>query len=386
MKRLLFALPVMILMMSLIPAKDQYVQFAEAKAKMQQAPYNDPNVFRLYFDRMGFLYPDYNLTDAQLKASYSMLKGVYFNDNKLYNSICEAYRVKPKADVENLSTDNDPLQDAIVNGAAAHINEMSKNYTRLVVLIHGGNKAPMGEDGSGADFDKMRNTISNRLPGEKIMYVEIYWDGCHDNSATMANMDKVWENAQIASCNAGLELRRIFNKVKKDKVYVVTHDLGASVATAALFNVHKFRTTAETNPDLAFEKLYDNNKYQTPSGVYKVGMLAPTIPGENTFDDYYQRTARPGQMSYNNYRFVTSYNANDEILSKWVSSPAYLGNTTLGCQHGEIYSLTNRFNNDVFNSIDFSKDPYGNPQTNHTVQGYLGAEAFGRFATDLFQN
>lgn len=385
MKKFLLIIPAAALLFSFVlPTRDLYVPFGEVKSKMEQPPYADMNVYRIYFDRLGYMYPDQSISDADMKNNYCMLKSYYFNNGKTYEQLCSHYGATPRKDVENLNTENDPLQAALVQRTADYINKQGKGYDRVIFLVHGADKTPMGETGSGSQYDMMRIALSNRLPNEKLFFVEVYWDGCYD--AANNRLQTIWDNAKYSSCNTGLELRRILNKLKKPTVYVVTHGLGASVITTALFNVHKYPGTAETNTDLMFEKRYESDVYQTPSNILKIGMLAPSIPGQNTFDEYYERTARPQQMDYNNYRFVVGYNSNDEVLTELVSQPLNLGRSTLGCQYNEMFSLLNRYNRNVFDSTDFSYTAAGNAQTSHNLPDYVSADAFNRFANNLFKN
>lgn len=386
MKKLFLLAPAIMLLAFIAPIKDLYVQLGAAKQTMEQAPYASPDVVRVYFDRMGFIYPDYVIPDAKLRDdNYSMLRSYYYNNPATYGYICSYYGVHPKADIENLQPDNDPLQRAIIDGLAKRINDKGRSYSKLVYLIHGFNKEPMGDDGAEAQFRELSSRLASLMPSEKILYVEVYWDGCYDRGSR-ANAVKMWDNAQLHSCNVGLELRRLLNHMDRQQVYVLTHSLGASVITTALFNVEKFRGTPETNADLYFQKHYDDTTYQTPSYLVKVGMLAPAIPGDNTFDDYYKRTNRPQQMGYNNYRFVVGFNHNDQVLEKFIGSPAFLGSTTLGCSNKEIYKFVTRFNKDVCDTTDFCYLPNGAPQYDHSLTTYANNTAFNRFANNVFTN
>jgi hypothetical protein len=93
--------------------------------------------------------------------------------------------------------------------------------------------------------------------------------------------------------NTGLELRRLLVGISNQKINVITHSHGAGVITAALFNVRKFdedRKVFSTEFTEEIDLKYKMKIYDCATQEFHVGMLAPAIPGENVFDEYFQRT------------------------------------------------------------------------------------------------
>lgn len=355
-----------------------YVKFGAAKIELNNA--NPNNVIRLFFDRYGYLYPNYPIDDKIIQINDSRLEVVFKNNPDLYKDICQSESPDNPLlnSCNNHDTDKDPLQHTLINKA---INSINKNAIdrKLIFIIHGFNKHPLLPENGSSSYENLilRNEIQKEFPVDSFLFVEIYWDGCSQVNGTQTilessyNTFKIWDNAQAASNYIGLELRRILYGISANNIYIVTHSLGASVITTALFNVEKFRDSRYMREII---ELYDDkNIYSTPTKQFSVGMLAPAIPGENTFDDYYKRTPALND-SINNFRFIIGFNSNDEVLRKFINLDRNLGVTSLGCRMDDLQKCENMLNNNgenIITHVNFSQYNSNLIHKNHPFKTYV---------------
>lgn len=347
-----------------------YVKFGNAKAVLQT---KKDGVLRIYFDRWGNIYPDFPLNDSVIEKNASWLNGMYDNNPKLFSAIKKKYHLEPEATKEQ-------LQQEIVNDLAAKINEASKNK-QLVFLVHGFNKHPLKPSGASAydEFKCMREAIENKFPDKSIQFVEIYWDGCTwVNGAKwkeMISTVNVWNNAEAASNAVAIELRRILYRLNNENNIVITHSLGASVITCALFNANKFDLYNKVNSYKKYitDRYIDSTHYQTPIKLFRVGMLAPAIPGSNTFDDYYVRTPS-FPTGFANSTFIVGYNIYDPALTKTIGLAKSFGATSLGCLRSEVRNVEDSMNTKertLIEDVDFSLRADGSKQKIHDFSAYV---------------
>jgi hypothetical protein len=373
------ALVIALLFFACTPIKKLYVDFGAAKKELARK--ND-GVTRIYFDRYGALYPDIDIADALMRKHDSRLESVYQNEPEIRKQVQGKYGLP-----QDFTTE--ALQQKLVRHATSLINLEVKGK-ELVFLIHGFNKHPLlpGNSSASVEFGLLRQAITSQFSQRRFHFVEIYWDGCSwangPKRLTSFNTFKVWDNAEPASNNVGLELRRILYGLEHSSYYVVSHSLGAGVVTCALFNVEKF-PPGEFMREI--KSLYsDTVHYRTPVAKVKVGMLAPAIPGENTFNDYEERT--PASVPAFNDSYVVGFNRYDPALTKVIGLAKYAGATTLGCLPSEyttVQSMMNKNGHKVIDSTDFSFEGNGARQKKHEVGAYTGnARAMANFLDKVF--
>lgn len=366
------------------PIKKLYAKFGEAKPLLENK--ND-SVIRLFFDRQGFLYPDIEIADKEIASSYSQLNLVFSSNKNIYKKACVAHGLIDTGSVYN-------LQNKLVEQKVALLNKVPSAYD-LVFLIHGFNKHPTKPEKKSAydEYQALRQKITTDFPSRKFQFVEIYWDGCTwangRKSKENTNTFKFWDNSQAASNLVGLELRRILFGINRPKTYVITHSLGASVITCALFNADKFNLHNNINnfKRTIIEKYDDPITYRTPLSKFKVGMLAPAIPGENTFDEFSKRVPDKAS-SLDNYSFIIGYNANDQALIKKIGIPKYFGATSLGCLESEVRKVEKEINQhfpNLISDINFSNKDSGIPQSEHALLKYIrNTKPMNAFLNRLF--
>ncbi|TDE52716.1 hypothetical protein [Flavobacterium sp. GT3P67] len=359
-----------------------YINYGTVKKQFESA---NSDVAMIFFDRKGNMYPDYPIDDSFLRASDSRLEQYYENDSVTYNAICKQYNLKP--DIHNLSVTNSPLQEALISRKASQLNYSEKE---LFFIIHGYNEHPSkpDDDSSSMGMKKTKEWIESHYPN-RFLFVEVYWDGLsrqNGNKILLYNPVYIWDNAQASASNTGFELRRLFSKLNKKKKYVLTHSLGASVITTALFNVEKLKNAQLNELKMKFE----NPVYNSPSQEFHIGMIAPAIPGENTFLEYHNRTIKGKNIrtTDSNYFFITGFNSYDPVNSKGYSLSRFLGSTTLGCKRNELEKTRRIFMNEdfIFDYEDFSYFDGNRKQRSHSWLKYIENNFhFKNFAEKLIE-
>ncbi len=277
----------------------------------------------LYFDKEGYLYPDYFISNASLLQSDASLVKWYGNNQEVFFEVSKNYHCKfSKYSLENCNILNDSISSFYIK----QINQKKTDFNSLTFLIHGFRKPFIetnGDASSPADYKTIQETIS-QYTKTKTFFVEIYWDGLYGKrfSANLkANkiMYAVFEKSQINAEFVGASLKNIVSNAKFDTINIITHSLGAKVALFALLDMK-------------------NDNLKTPSNN-KINLIfiAPAISGELIVDNFYKRNTKIAYKTADNYHFSIIYNENDIALRKKVgfvgSEPYKHGNTTLGCNY-----------------------------------------------------
>lgn len=355
-----------------------YIQFGEAKSKYQLE--ND-SVLRVYFDRHGNIYPDTAIDDSTLRKNASILDLYYKNDPNKFVSLCIKEGIK-HPDISRYSETLSQFQSKLVQKYVSRINSMAYGK-EVVFIIHGFNDHPTkGEVNSFAENKATRNLIAHKFDNKHFLFVEVYWDGMSKENGNKcllvesANSFKIWNNSQVSATYAGLELRRIISHVKKDSLYAVTHSHGAGVITNALFNVVKFDSNYYLKGGKFIKAAFCDSLYNTPKQQIFVGMLAPAIPGQTVFDDYFKRTSsgkEVNELSANNLHFIIGFNYYDSITRKFYTKSSWFGTTTLACRYGELVKTITIMNNDptLLDFVDFSITRDKRKQRDHSWIKYL---------------
>lgn len=306
----------------------------------------DKNIVRVYFDKWGNLYPDAKLYipyKAFFDASHTgntyrennytgNLKLYYLRNPSALHALGEFYGI---TEVNSAAEMFETTEKAIVKRTADEINKLlnSGDSKTLVVFIHGFNDSdPTG------DYDQLRNEINNIGLSESkfFIYLEIFWDGLTSNQADPSKM-KIWGRAQKNSSNVSIGLRELLDNIGQNfKIRLITHSLGASIATGALFNTN----TKWDNRDKDYYKESINTPTPAQNNI-RLGMIAPAIPGVSTFTDFNNRGDHSITPEKNNInRIVLGINTKDYALKKRAfgkDNAGVFGATSLGCDYkGEI--------------------------------------------------
>lgn len=389
-------LSLIICISSCSPLKKLYVPFSEAKTKYEKL--ND-GVLRIYFDRLGFIYPDLEIKYETFKNSDGRLNNFYSQNRNEYEKLCRKYQVTPfLGDLNNVDASIEPIQRYLIQQYVNKINSFKKDR-ELIFIIHGFNEYPLeARDSSSFNSNFVtRKKIRAEYLDKDFYFVEIYWDGLSQEGGpkilNSLNSFKIWKYAQASATNAGMELRRILNKIKTEEFRVFTHSHGAAVITMALFNVEKFNEKDYSNPKswlYNIKQKFSNKNYNTPQQKVRVGMLAPAIPGENVFDEYFNRTinGKETKIKKTNFRFLVGFNENDQITSKYKIAAKKIGSTSLACKASELLRTENMFmNKHIIDYTNFSKFSDGSKQKDHSWLTYMDNKIpFESFIKELLTN
>lgn len=293
-------------------------------------------VIRVYIDKYGYFYPDSAIVISKKKfingnQCYSIVSNEkngnllqYFTTKKEEISKLANYYNVPI--IENDTVLFDSIQEKIIVRIATDICNLKKikQANELVIFIHGFNM-----EHPTPTYDKLRKYIELHMPNKKRVFMEIYWDGMSGEGSAPA---RFWGFAQLNSSYVSNAVRKIINVTGDDtKIRIITHSLGASVGTGALFNTNsKWKN--------AYNEQYYKERQIIPTpkqNDIRIGMIAPAIPGVNTFVDFNCRTIEKSFIDIkpeenNISRVVIGFKQEDKILKKYVNKPDKLGATTLG--------------------------------------------------------
>ncbi len=364
------------------PIKGLYNNFSAFKHQREiETEANKP--IRIFLDRWGDVYPDLIIEDNLFKRRNSTLENYFCtSDNlqKLYN----IYHIPYSGEMEKdgCKTRFNLIQEHLHKKLADSIDRLAM-HKKLVFLIHGYNNTA---ESASLAFSEMEKKIVERYPDQKILMVELYWDGLQDKNKDK-NSIKIWDNAQVSAAYVGMGLRNILNKLQTDNIYVISHSHGAAVITEALFNVRRFPLEYYKKHQDGKELVRFQESFHTPQNNFVIGMIAPAIPGMNVFYRYDQRTGPEGAFTstQKNYKFINGFNKNDKVVNKYIGISPYFGSTTLACDSLENIAVQKHFSSTpgLYVKVDFA--PLGYKQTSHQYLDYIKNPASTELLDKMFK-
>jgi hypothetical protein len=362
--------------------------------KSQQDLKGDSSSVNIYFDRNGTIYPDFSIPDNELRKYCTSLSSYYSHNLNMFKKILKSYGIKEVNQFDH--TELMILQDSIISRICIKIDKQSKEYDRINFLIHGFNKASFAVQSekkyttSDSDFIYVKDKIRD-LANKKLFFVQIYWDGLFAKSLKKL---KIWSYAQANSYYVGLELRKIIGRIDKNQITILTHSLGGNVATTCLFN-----DTSKLSKKVKYSYSYNNYKKLMFDSSYispctkdiKICMIAPAMPGTETFVDYFNRNcaATPGQDWY---KFMVVYNTCDPVLMKFLGNYGayHFGSTSLGVLTKEVRNVIDTFikhpNYNKIDTLNFSFYKEGIPNKSHYFTNYADNYRFNKVVDFLYNN
>jgi hypothetical protein len=356
-------------------------------------------VVRVYLDKFGYLYPDVAVGIDEHNfihpSRFSTAKTIgsanlyaYFERNKDdKNSLLNFYNV-PQTDV--FSKDYYAVQEKELQNVNRQVHKLvDKLHAKTIIfLIHGFNVNDPSDD-----YLYFENAVTTQGYDNTVkpVYIEIYWDGLSDKIAT--DILSVWPHAQNNTkwiCLAVRDLMR--HLTDRLDFVVVTHSLGASVGTGAIFN-----TSTKWKPS-GDKAEVDSISASIPAPVdvtVRLGMIVPAIPGGSTFTDFNKRSPDISAVSNNIRRVVIGYNPWDYATSKLKFASIY-GSTTLGCNfHRELDNVKDSLNKRGYSDdqqnlmivpILFSTPQILGKYEDHAFKAYMNDTTnFGMFLKKLFE-
>lgn len=302
-------------------------------------------VERIFLDKNGDYYPDFFISDTELKQSDSELFKWSKANVEKFIEIGKVYNLY----FVSFSDENyQMLQSKIIETRIESISDKSLNFQSVSVLIHGFRKPFKTRDRSIDSWSYDDNNFVGEIIKSKLantFIIEIYWDGAYDCCFTrkMKNNKVIFELFEkYATQNAistGYSLRQIISKLQTDKLNIISHSTGAIVSSTLLFNAYRNEVKSEfkdfNTPD---QKLVNHC------------LMAPAIPSK-PYEEYYDRNTDRKYREKDNYTLTVIYNEKDFVLLKkdpemlvFGPGPMKYGVTTLGCNHKkEIKKLENIF-------------------------------------------
>ena len=346
-------------------------------------PKPSKKVVRLYLDRYGQIYPSngfkadpniFYMRGDFCHSEYGRCRHgdaanlmTYFNyhDEDGFDEVAKAYKV----------SSFEGLQKKLLKEYAKTINSKLRESKskKLVFLIHG-----FDNSFTYWEYIRMREKINEYTGEDDIVYVELYWDALRDQNAAYT-----YSRAEINSLFVGYTLRKLLANIDENiNLTLLTHSIGASVATQALFNVDKWR-------DRYFQYYLDDIGFGLPTPKQQnitLAMLAPAIPGVQTFNDI-NNTSLDENDNENYKRIVVGYSEHDHVNGKGMYSifASRYGQHALAVSRSEVHrthkTLQKEHNDVKFLSANFTGDTKKNT---HTMSQYMDLGHFSDFIDDTF--
>ncbi|GAA4465069.1 hypothetical protein GCM10023093_16600 [Nemorincola caseinilytica] len=310
--------------------KDKYaVLFGKHNSRMRKPP---SNVVRMFLDKDGNYYPDISISRRSLRKSNSSLRQWYADHTDRFEELCKKYSIGEGSFDKRLEL----LNAAIAKEIADRINTRSKEYDVVDVSIHGFRKKAygisLGNRRSVGDNRKLEAAI-DRYSTKKHFYTEVYWDSKYLGPLEMIRKDKGYhvfaEQGIPAALRVGLAARRVVSNIKRQRINIITHSLGAVVGAELLFN-------ADTSEPALQSRL------RTPAQPdVRTCLIAPAT-SPYLFRNYDDRGPRKAPVP-DNYSMAVVYNTNDFVLNKNLqllflhigrNTADSISSTTLGCNCG----------------------------------------------------
>lgn len=328
------------------------------------------NVYPLFMDRYGDYYPIYPLqqfdkrkTLASLRNHYKHYKDTWSsNNNLLYH---------------DNSNNFDSLQTKIIDLNTELINETIKvkHYTSVTFIMVGFNNTYLAtkKDTLNANMklDKLIEFVDSVKPNNNTLFVKLYWDGKY--SGNKIGSASNFRYATTNSYYVGFGLRKLIQKLETRNINFISHSLGANIVCEAIFNQENKITNTNHFKD-SLQKLHSKTNIFIENKTIKAAIIAPAMPGTNTFIDFFNATLNP-KLNKNDVSFFVGWFKDDAALKKFIF-PNKLGSTTLGCNYkNETESTRTLFMKNKlatsFNDYDFKDNSIIKGFASHDLLNYL---------------
>jgi len=286
----------------------------------------DDSKLALFFDKDGFPYPDYAISDSSMTRAYGSLFTWFMQHNEAFIELSAQHELFPeRIDKEAIFR----LRDSITAGNIRRINERSSDFPAVAFYVHGFRKQFIARQSGVTSVEEFRLLEANLKTYGKpqALEIEVYWDGTYDCCFSMNHkrnkaLFELYETAAGYARAVGLGLRPVIAGVKSDQIQVISHSLGARVVTSALFGQEVEASAVPAQKTVS------------------ICLLAPAIDGHETFLSWNERgvSFQPGEKD--NYRLLIVYNENDFVLRKKDPKTGLFGpgthrygETSLGCNY-----------------------------------------------------
>lgn len=365
--------------------KNHYLQFGAYSTLLK----SEDNKTKIFFDRYGKMYPEFDIDNQKLKDNYSSLELYYENNIDLLKRDVKKLNIDITEPItkKNNSKYFQLLQIKTFENVINRINNL--DFDEITFLIHGyRNRFAYAS----TSYSNAEQTISKSNKANN-HFVEVYWDGL---TYTKYNGIKVWDNGQAHSYLVGLELRKVLSNIEVNTIRILGHSTAANLICSSLFN----QTSKMSKKDKKeFKSLYIDKlslpEYKTPDSKIIVALIAPAMPGYSTFIDYDIRNTEYYDLTKDNYQFIISLNEFDPALNKYNilgegGIKGGFGSTSLGCLKEEQENVKKLFfdkfktlNNPKF--VDFSYTSNNYKQNVHNLSAYIQNPKFEIVIDELYK-
>ncbi|MCE3226928.1 MAG: alpha/beta hydrolase [Bacteroidetes bacterium] len=343
-------------------------------------------VFSIAFDRNGDIYP---VTESEkgFAPKCNNICDYYASLRALYEAqTTKSYDEYEKKQIEHIQRS--------INEETSKLNKDPDNV-KLTFLIADFNNS---QEQASEKLDSLIDKISNLNTNKKHIFVKILWDGTYvSDNDRKDHLPGNFRYATGTSYEVGDKLRQLIKRVDLRDIYFVSHSLGANIVCESMFNqISKVPDRLKKNAEL-FYKANDSELQQFSIPVMKnfhAALIAPAMPGENTFRDLFDERINK-LASSNNYSFVIGFN-NADLTLKRELNPYFKGkkhtrdfsSTTLGYSEEENKNTQKMFleKQKGNNSFDFYNFSEGNSETSgHDLLLYIRNPQYEVILKKLYQ-
>jgi hypothetical protein len=288
-------------------------------------------------------------------------------------------------------------------------NQKSGEQLKITFLLVGYNN---GQVSTNEKLNLLIAKIKELDGGANHYFIKVFWDGTFDpDDKGLAKANNL-RFANGTSYLVGEKLRRIIKAINAKDIYFITHSLGANVACQAMFNqISKIPSSLQVTTNLEYQDWnQESNAFSTPVNKnFHALLVAPAMPGENTFVDLIQVDDNINSLTKTNtYEFLIGVNTKDEALNKeflvkGLKMDKKFSSTSLGCDVDESKRIIkminpNAMDNDMkaerkeeigkksaisYEYLDFSaKKPF---LTEHLIVEYLKRDEYTLLLRKLYR-
>lgn len=261
------------------------VFFGDQRVKhAQEAAGSDDRVIRIYFDRVGDLYPGAELPvdDVGLRQTSDQTLLEYFSRpsrtctggspaTELQRALCELQHIPGSAQRKVAWAG---IQDQLFEEIAGRMARAVPASSPLVILIHG---YRVGD--AEKDYRKARAKVAQRVAGtERPVFLQVHWDGLTSPTPAFA-----WSRAQANGFLVGFSLRRVLRNVPQStSIRVMTHSSGAFVLSSAVgdpgVSFGRHGTFSEEYEELRRNAAGSDKFPIIANRDFRAGMIVPATP------------------------------------------------------------------------------------------------------------
>ncbi len=367
--------------------------------------------YPLFIDSYGGLYPATQIYPDKFdfttntNSDLNLLRYSHYQ-NFRYNPVLKTKLATTGFDVSSIKYNNPQSRDSadqteinqfyddwngyFLSKAVDSIKQRAVDKEHIIFFVHGYN-VPYSL-AVVQSISLLKKLEEQGLKLENTLLIPVFWSSNDQKNSQIAPADdfnvqddKGFENLEKwmyysnRAYYAGLTLRQILNGLDPSKIgakdtRIISHSLGATIATTACINTTSKLSNGNISDDLKNKMASPN--YPLPSYPIKLFLSAPAIPGKNTFRDM--------NSSFFNKTVFSTINKKDRMLTKFFLLPARLSSTTLGCNHLFEVKKTRRFffKNKLYDNFFYKKV---SRRRDHDIFTYMRQKEYLEFLGEFLE-